>query len=469
MYTTAALRPVLLAVCASQFILPFMLAGLNAVLPILGDDLALSAREISLISTIYTLSLAIAQLSSGRAGDIWGRRRLFLAGLGLFSLCSLALGFVRDFETLLLLRFLQGFGAASFNSSGLAILMTMAPARQRSAVLGASATAVYAGVSCGPALAGVLTGMFGWRWLFWGTALAAAGAWLLMRHNLHEEWRPGRGEPFDWKGCLNYGGFMLLLTLGASFFQHAPWAPWALAGSLCLLLVYLRLEWRSRYPLLELRLFTQNRPFALSALAAFVNYVAGIGTGFYFSVYLQNLRGFSVREAGFFLAVQAIMQMLASPWAGRWADRYGPGRIGTLGILLCGVGIGLASCIGPDTPLYLLIGIQIVLGLGFGIFATPNTTVILESAGPRYLGQASGLTGAVRTGGMLASMIIVTASLSFFVGHEPVRPENAPAFMESMRLDFLLFSGLNLLALVCSLGRVSYDRKRKTQEDPPQQ
>jgi MFS family permease len=448
-----SLRAVLFAVCASQFILPFMLAGVNAVLPIVGEDLGLSVRQLSFISTIYTLSLAIAQLSSGRIGDIVGRRRLFLTGLGIFCLCSVALGFIRHFETFVCIRFVQGLGAALFNASGLAILMTLAPVDKRGTVLGISAAAVYAGISCGPALAGLLAGAFGWRWLFWGTALGAAAAWLLMRHNLQEEWRQGQGEPFDWLGFFCYGGFMLCLTLGASSLQHAFWAPWALAGALCLFVCYVRLEWHSAFPLLELRLFTQTRVFALSALAAFVNYASSFGISFYFSMYLQGLRGLSVSDAGMFLAVQAVVQMFAAPLAGRLADRFGAGPISTLGVAICGAGIALAALIAPDTPLPLLIGVQILLGAGFGIFATPNTTLILESAGPRYLGQASGVTGAVRTGGMLANMIIVTTTLGVFMGQAPLRPENAPAFMESMRLDFCIFAGLNLLAIACSLGR----------------
>jgi len=447
------LRAVLFAVCASQFILPFMLAGVNAVLPSLGEDLDLSARQLSLISTIYTLSLAIAQLSSGRIGDIVGRRRLFLIGMGIFCLCSAALGFIRQFEIFLCIRFMQGLGAALFNASGLAILMTLAPEGKRGTVLGFSAAAVYAGISCGPALAGLLTGAFGWRWLFWSTSLSAVAAWLLMRHNLREEWRQGQGEPFDWPGFLCYGAFMLCLTLGASSLQHAVLAPWALAGALCLLACYIYLEWHSKFPLLELRLFTQNRVFSLSALAAFINYASSFGVSFYFSMYLQGLRGLSVSDAGLFLAVQAIVQMFAAPLAGRLADRYGASPISTLGIALCGAGIAVAALIEIHTPLSLLIGVQILLGAGFGLFATPNTTLILESAGPRYLGQASGVTGAMRTGGMLANMIIVTTTLGFFMGQAPLHPENASVFMESMRLDFWLFAGLNLLAIGCALGR----------------
>ena len=443
-------RTVLFAVCASQFVTPFMLSGVNAVLPILGEDLGLSVRQLSLMSTIYALGLAIAQLSSGRTGDVVGRRRLFLTGLGVFCLCTACIGFVQRFEVLITIRCLQGVGAALFSGSGLAILMTLAPANKRSTILGISTAAVYAGVSSGPAVAGLLAGLFGWRWLFWGTAIAAVAAWMLVRHNLREEWRPGKGEPFDWPGFLCYGGFMLCLTLGGS---SPPHAFWALPGALCLLACYIRLEWRSPFPLLELRLFTRNRIFALSALAAFIRYASSFGLSFYFSMYLQGLRGLSVHDVGLFLTVQAATQMVVAPFAGRLADRYGAGPLSTLGLAVCAVGIGLATLIKLDTPLSLLMGIQVLLGAGFGIFAAPNTALIMASAGPRYLGQASGVTGAVRTGGMLVNMIIVTMTLGFFMGQAPLRPENASAFMDSMRLDFGIFAGLSMLALVCSLVR----------------
>jgi MFS family permease len=331
--------------------------------------------------------------------------------------------------------------------------MTLAPVDKRNTVLGISAAATYAGISCGPALAGLLAGLFGWRWLFWSTALSAVVAWLLMCRNLREEWRQGQGEPFDWPGFFCYGGFMVCLTLGASALQHAFWAPWALAGALCLCVCYIRLEWHSAFPLLELRLFTRNRLFSLSALASFVNYASCFGISLYFSMYLQGLRGLSVSEAGLFLAVQAVVQMFASLLAGRLADRFGAGPISTLGITLCCAGTALAALIAPDTPLALLIGVQIFLGAGYGLFATPNTTLMLTSTGARYLGQAAGVTGAMRTGGMLANMIIVTTTLGFFMGQAPLRPENAAAFMESMRLDFWIFVGLNLLAIVCSISR----------------
>ena len=106
------------------------------------------------------------------------------------------LGFVQHFEVFLCIRFVQGLGAALYNASGLAILMTLAPADKRVTVLGISTAAVYAGISCGPAIAGLVAGAFGWRWLFWGTALGAVVAWLLVHRNLREEWRQGRGEPF---------------------------------------------------------------------------------------------------------------------------------------------------------------------------------------------------------------------------------------------------------------------------------
>lgn len=160
-------RPLLAAICASLFCMPFMLAGVNAVLPAIGESLDASARQLGLIGAFYSLGLAVFQLASGSLGDIFGRRRIFLLGIAIFAVAGAALGFVRSAPLFIALRLLQGLGGAMFNGSGLALLASAAPPEERAAYLGISGAAVYAGIACGPPLAGLVAGTLGWRWLFW--------------------------------------------------------------------------------------------------------------------------------------------------------------------------------------------------------------------------------------------------------------------------------------------------------------
>ena len=178
--------------------MPFMLAGVNAALPPLGESLHASARQLGLVGAFYSLGLAVFQLASGSLGDICGRRRVWLWGVGVFALAGALLGFVESTPLFLGLRFVQGVGGAMFNASGLALLASAAPPEKRAVYLGISGAAVYAGIACGPPVAGVIAGWLGWRWLFWGNALASAGAFLLMKYCVRLEWRTARGQPFDW-------------------------------------------------------------------------------------------------------------------------------------------------------------------------------------------------------------------------------------------------------------------------------
>ena len=447
-------RPLLTAICASLFCMPFMLAGVNAVLPAIGGSLDASARQLSLIGAFYSLGLAVFQLASGSLGDIFGRRRIFLTGIAIFALCGVALGFVRSVPLFIGLRFFQGLGGAMFNASGLALLASAAPPEKRAAYLGFSGAAVYAGIACGPPLAGLVTGLLGWHWLFWGNALAFAGVFWLMKTTVRQEWRTAADQPFDVPGCAIYGCAMVALTFGASELAESPALAWCLLAAFAALLFFFwRHELKSRYPLLDMRLLAQNRVFALSSLAAFVNYSSFFGILFFFSLYLQVGRGMEVQEAGLILAFQSVVQALTTPLAARLCKSWRPGHVSAVGVALCGAGLATAAFLHLDSPLWLIFVIQAFLGAGMSLFALPNTAIILESAGEKHVGQASGLTGAVRTAGQLCNMVVITLTLGFFLGNAPVDAGTLSGFMRCMRVDLVIFCLCNLGAIACVLAR----------------
>lgn len=447
-------RPLLAAICASLFCMPFMLAGVNAVLPAIGESLDASARQLSLIGAFYSLGLAVFQLASGSLGDIFGRRRIFLLGIAVFALCGLALGFVRSAPLFIALRFFQGLGGAMFNASGLALLASAAPPEKRATYLGFSGAAVYAGIACGPPLAGFVAGFLGWRWLFFGNALAFVGVFLLMKLTVQQEWRTAKGQPFDMAGCAIYGCAMIALTFGASELAGQPALAWSLLGAfVALLLLFCLRELKSSFPLLDMRLLARNRVFALSSLAAFVNYSSFFGTAFFFSLYLQAGRGLEVQEAGLVLAFQFAVQALTTPLAARLCKSWRAGHVSAVGVALCGIGLALAAFMTLTSPLWLIFPVQAFLGVGMSLFALPNTAIILESAGEKHVGQASGLTGAVRTAGQLCSMVVITLTLGFFLGNAPIDEATLEAFMRCMRLDLVIFCICNLAAVGCVLAR----------------
>ena len=153
------------------------------------------------------------------------------------------------------------------------------------------------------------------------------------------------------------------------------------------------------------------------------------------------------------------MQSLSSPLAARLCDRYDQGLISTVGTVFCGLGLLSAAFLDMDSSLWVIVGAQCLTGAGVSLFALPNTTIILEAAGPQRVGQASGLVGTVRTAGMLGNLTIITLTLSLFLGHEPVGTDNIDAFLHCMRVDMVLFGILSLLAVGCPLARNSSGAK----------
>jgi nitrate/nitrite transporter NarK len=277
---------------------------------------------------------------------------------------------------------------------------------------------------------------------------------LITLAKLRGEWADARGEPFDWPGSLLYAVALLLLITGAANLDHGPWA-WALAvAGVAGLGLFLALEARTPYPLLDIALLRCNRVFALSSLAALFNYAATFGVTFFLSLYLQYLHGMSARQAGTLLIIQPLVQTLFSPLCGRLSDRYPAGRVATAGMVLCALGLGLAATLGATSPPPAVVAVLALLGTGFALFSSPNTSLIMGSVEPRQLGVASGMTGSMRTLGMMTSMTVITVIFSVLMAGRAVTPDTLPAFLRSMRAALLVFCALCGAGIFCSAARL---------------
>ncbi len=450
-------RIILFAVCAAQFFMPFMVAGVNSILPAIGHSTGASAQELSLITTFYILGLVVAQLIAGRMGDIWGRRKVFLCGSAVFIAANFCIGFIDNIYYMMVLRTLQGLGAAIFSATGLSILAVAAPQGKRNQYIAYSATAIYVGIACGPPLAGFIGGSLGWQWLFWSTGAAAFCTWLFMRFAVHEEWYEGKGEPFNWVNASIYAVGMALVTFGSTVLKDSIWGGSGLIGlGIVVVAFYIWKEMHSQYHLLDVRLLMQNKVFALSSLAAFINYSAVFGMVIFFSLYLQVVLGISVEKAGLYLSWQFVLQALTSTRSGVLAARYGGGRVSAVGIAVCGLGLCISAFLDRESSLAFFFLSQSALGIGIGLFAAPNTSVILESVDKAHIGQAASVVGSMRTTGALVNTSIVTITFGYFLGDSPVHAGNIDAFLQSMQVDLLLFGVLNILAIAFALSREKY-------------
>lgn len=448
----------LLVVCVAHFLMPFMMSAVGIALPAIGREFTATALQLGLVETTYVLSSSIFLLAMGRLGDIHGRRRIFIYGIIIFTLGCGLLSQAWSIESLIALRFLQGIGGSMIMATTMAIVVAVFPPQERGKALGIAVASVYAGISCGPFFGGVLVTTWGWRSIFYLSVPLGLLTLVITILKLHGEWADAKGEPFDWRGGLVYAGAILLLIFGASNLNHGLWAFVLMFAGMAGIVLFLYIESCTDYPLLNMVLLRDNRVFALSNLAALLNYAATFGVTFFFSLYLQYVKGMNAREAGLILIIQPLLQTLLSPWCGRLADRYPASRVATIGMAICALGLGAAALSTAATPLPAIMGILALLGIGFALFSSPNTSVIMGSVEPRYLGVASSLGASMRTLGMMTSMMIITIIFAIFMAGEAVTPASQANFLLSMHTALLIFCGLCAVGIVFSAARLRQRR-----------
>lgn len=445
-----SLKTVIFAVAAAQFIMPYMLSGVGPLLPAIGYFFHATAVELSLINGVYALSLAMFQLVAGRIGDIVGRRRLFLIGLGLFVCISGMLPFSPTILSFLLLRFIQAMGVACMNTSALSILVSCTPKEQLGRVLGIASIGVYLGVSFGPGLAGITAKFFDWKYLFYGMVPIGIIAWFLMAYTVKDEWYTDAEGPFDWFGSILYGVGIAGLSIGITWITSGMWPIILILVSITFLIFFFKSERTKKSPILDVIFLTHNRIFLLSILVALINYSAVFGIAFYFSLYLQIGYGFSVLKTGMILSLQPVVQLIVSPIAGRLADAFGAIKISILGLITCGIGLFFATMLDNHSKIIEVGYAQILLGLGLGLFSSPNTTAIMSSVDSRHMSQAAGLVGTMRMLGLLLSMVIISLTMHSYFSNNPLTVENINKFLQAMDMNLWFFSILNLAAIILS-------------------
>lgn len=448
---------ILIAASVASFLVPFMMSAVGITLPAIQTDLRATAVELSWIAGGYIMALAAILVPVARMADIMGRRRVFVWGTALFVAFSLCASLAWSVSSLIALRVLQGLGAAMILSTAVAIVTETAPGSERGRSMGLLVACVYLGLSLGPLVGGGVTGIAGWRSVFFLCLPPGLVAFVLAAR-IEGEWRPAKGEGFDVAGSLLYTVAVICCVNGLTGLTRPERGLPLLAAAALAGVLFFRRSRRVSHPVLDLSLFTTNRVFALSSLATLINYAGTFAVGFLLSLYLQVVKGFSPVQAGLVLVVQPVVQSLLSPLAGALSDRLNAGLLASLGMGLCATGLVWLCFVDAATGLWTIGGILALLGLGFALFASPNMTVIMSSVTPREYSIASSLVATMRTFGMSLSMGLTGVVFGFLLHGRQVAPDTVPEFIVSMRIIFAVCAALCVLGVFCSLGRTGRPR-----------
>ncbi|MEV4229882.1 MFS transporter [Streptomyces bobili] len=444
--------PLWLAVVACSVPM-FMVALDNLVvstaLHTLAVDLRANTQELQWFVNAYVLSFACLLMTGAALGDRFGRRRVFVAGVVLFTLASAGCGLADTSGQLIAFRAVQGVGAAAVMPLSLTLLSQAVPERLRGMALGVWSGVSGLAVAMGPVVGGAVVEGLDWRWMFWINVPVCLIAIPLVLFALRESSLPG--ARLDMAGMVLAAAGLCAVVWAIVHGEPDGWTSatvlGAFAAGVVLLAVFVAWEARVAQPMLPLS-FYRVRAFTLTNLVSAAMYFGVFGSLFLLAQYLQIAPPRTPLEAGVRTLPWTLMPMFVAPVAGLLIDRVGGGRLMALGLFLQGVGLGWVNLVtGTDTAYSSLVGPMIVAGVGMGLVFAPTAAVVLGSVPAEHAGKASGANTTVREiGGALGIAVLSTV----FVAHGGMR--GPQEFVDGLRPAVWVGVAVVLLGALCALG-----------------
>lgn len=399
------------AICSGIFLDSKEGSIVVVILPTLVNELQVNFTLVQWVVLSFTLTKTAIILSVGRLGDMIGNRPVFLGGTIAFLFGSVLSGLAPNIELLLLFRVIQAIGGAFATALSMGIVTEIFPASERGKALGLFSFAVSLGGIAGPFLGGILLEFLSWRWIFFvGFPFSCVSFFLAWRYLPSTS--PGGKQTFDWTGSLLMAAFLLTFILFLTFGPRFGYRSTAMLSlftiSLVALALFINTERRVKYPLLDLSIFG-NTQFSLNLSMRFVSFIVIGGVYLLLPFYLTNLLQLQPVLVGLLLTTTWISFGVASPFAGILSDRFGYRRIAGAGLILIAFGCYTVSTLGLETTNLGYVLRVAVLGLGMGLFQSPNNSAVMGSVPSERLGVVSGVNVIGRTLGRTSGIAALGA------------------------------------------------------------
>lgn len=446
----------LIVVVTTAFVTSFSSSAMNLAIPAIGIEFGASATFTGWIVTGYMLCVAMFAVPFGRLADLTGRRRIFLIGIISFSVFTGLTYFAWSIEIVVALRILQGLACAFIFATNNAILIDSYPAKMRGKMLGYSVTATYFGLSTGPVFGGLITHHLGWRFVFVFTLIISVFAVVIALAKLpknttdHEEKTKGS---FNLLGNILYLAMIFCVMYGFSSFGDNHFAKLLILVGVGLLVLFVVHELHTEKPIIKMSLFIGNSSFLLSNLAALFNYGATFAVGYLMSIYLQLIMGMDAQWAGIVLITQPLIMAIISPFAGRASDKFSPFKMASFGMALCAITLFSYTFLGENSHLIHIVINLVIIGVGFGVFSSPNTNAIMSCVEKEDYSVASSILATMRSLGHTSSMAIITLIMSTHLGKLSFAQATPEQLVGTMHTCFIVFSIICVVGVFISLQR----------------
>ena len=444
----------LTAVAFGLFMIMLDNTVVNVALPSIERDLHVSISSLEWVVTAYALTFAALLITGGKLGDLLGRRRIFIVGIAIFTLSSLACGLAPSAGFLIGARSVQGVGAALMNPASLSIITATFPPRERGQAIG-----IWAGVSAmalaiGPLVGGLIVDNINWNWIFFINVPVGVVGIVVSQLVIKESRDTSHEQSIDLPGLVTSSAGLFALTYalieGNGHGWTSPEILGLFAAAAALLVGFVVLEHYQRLPMLDLSLFRIGS-FTGSNLVAMLVSLGMFGVFFFVSLYIQNILGWSPTKAGASFLPMTILIILVAPIAGKMSDRVGSRWLMGGGMTLVSISLLLYQRVGPHSTFWTRLPAMLLGGVGMALTMSPMTAAAMSSVPVDRAGVGSGVLNSFRQLGGSLGIALMGAILASYVTASPGSPENAQQFVNGLHAALFVAAMITFAAAVVAV------------------
>jgi EmrB/QacA subfamily drug resistance transporter len=447
----------LAAVAVGLFMIMLDNTIVNVALPSIEHSLHMSISSLEWIVTAYALTFAALLITGGKLGDLYGRRKMFTAGLVIFTLASLACGLAPSAGILIAARAVQGVGAALMSPATLSIITATFPPKERGQAIG-----IWAGVSAlalaiGPLVGGLIVDNINWHWIFYVNVPVGVVGVIVSQLVIRESRDTSHEQSIDLPGLVTSSGALLALSYALIEGNRHGWgSPEIISlfiGAAVLLAVFVRLELHQRLPMLDLGLFRIGAFVGANTVAMLVS-LGMFGVFFFISLYVQNVLGYSPTKAGAIFLPMTILIILIAPVAGKLSDRVGSRWLMGAGMSILGVSLLLYQRIGLHTGFWSLLPQLVLGGIGMALTMSPMTSAAMASVPVDKAGVGSGVLNSFRQVGGSLGIALMGAILLNYQHPTTSKVVAAQQFVNGLHAALLVSAFIAFAAAGVAIGLV---------------
>lgn len=440
---------IILITSIASFFVAFISSAPAVALSQLAGEFGLNNIMQNWVINIFLFTVAIVAVPFGKFSGMYGIKKSYNIGLVLFLIGSVLSALAFSTESLLIFRAFQGIGAAILYNTVTSLVSVAVPEEIRGKALGIMVSAVYIGLAVAPFIGGILTDYIGWRAIFYFSIPFIIVTLLISLAKVKDEWKMYENESFDYKGSILYGISIFLLIYGFTIINETNGLILAIIGAI-LFISFVYYELKVRHPVYNIRVFKNNKFFS-SNLATIISYIATFLVTYVLNYHFQYILGFDESLTGILLLITPLLMAITSPISGNLSDKMNPQKLAAIGMAFVTVALFIFSFLDSTTPIYVIVIAMILQGIGYGIFASPNTNLVMSSVEPRETPTASVTVTVIRVVGQTLSLAMLTVIFAIIMGDVAFVPANYPQLIESSSLACIISTVLCVIAVIASL------------------